>query len=90
MKILVVCGNGLGSSFMMSMNVQKAMKELNIEGTCSHTDLASAKTENADYYIGSPEIMDQLNDGKRKTIPLVNMFSLEEIKKALTTHILKG
>ncbi|WP_251548896.1 PTS sugar transporter subunit IIB [Neobacillus muris] len=90
MKILVVCGNGLGSSFMMSMNVQKAMKELNIEGTCSHTDLASAKSESADYYIGSPEIMDQLNDGSRKVISLVNMFSLDEIKKALTTNILKG
>jgi ascorbate PTS system EIIB component len=90
MKILVVCGNGLGSSFMMSMNVQKAMKELGIEGSCSHTDLASAKSENADYYIGSPEIMDQLNDGKRKVISLINMFSLDEIKKALTTHVLKG
>jgi PTS system ascorbate-specific IIB component len=90
MKILVVCGNGLGSSFMMSMNVQKAMKELNIEGTCSHTDLASAKSENADYFIGSPEIMEQLNDGKRKVISLINMFSLEEIKKALRTNILEG
>jgi PTS system ascorbate-specific IIB component len=90
MKILVVCGNGLGSSFMMSINVEKVMKELNIEGTCSHTDLASAKTENADYYIGSPEIMDQLKDGKRKIISLVNMFSIDEIKKALTTTILEG
>jgi PTS system ascorbate-specific IIB component len=90
MKILVVCGNGLGSSFMMSLNVEKVMKELNIEGTCSHTDLASAKTENADYYIGSPEIMDQLKDGKRKIISLVNMFSIDEIKKALTTTILEG
>lgn len=90
MKILVVCGNGLGSSFMMSLNVQKAMKELNIEGSCSHTDLASSKSENADYYIGSPEIMDQLNDGKRKVISLINMFSLDEIKKALTIHVLGG
>ncbi|WP_042354119.1 PTS sugar transporter subunit IIB [Bacillus rubiinfantis] len=90
MKILVVCGNGLGSSFMMSLNVQKAMKELGIEGTCNHMDLASAKSEPADFYMGSPEIMDQLNDGSRKTIPLVNMFSLDEIKKALTTHVLKG
>jgi len=26
MKILAVCGNGLGSSFMISINVNKTMK----------------------------------------------------------------
>lgn len=27
-KVLVVCGNGLGSSFIMEMNVKKALNEL--------------------------------------------------------------
>ena len=90
MKILAVCGNGLGSSFMISINVNKVMKELGIEGECKNMDLASAKSEVADYYIGSPEIMEQLQDGKRKTIPLINLVSLNEIKKALEDNILKG
>ena len=29
MKILVVCGHGLGSSFMVEMNAQEALKQLN-------------------------------------------------------------
>lgn len=90
MKILAVCGCGLGSSFMLSINVKKAMQELGIEGTCTNMDLASAKTETADYYIGSPEIMEQLQGGNRKTISIVNLVSLEEIKNALKTHILGG
>ncbi|MEQ2529251.1 PTS sugar transporter subunit IIB [Robertmurraya yapensis] len=90
MKILAVCGNGLGTSFMLSLNVNKALKELNIDGDCKNMDLASAKTEQADYYIGSPEIMDQLNDGKKKTIRVVNMVNLNEIKDALKAHILEG
>lgn len=90
MKILAVCGNGLGTSFMLSINVNKVMKELNIEGKCTNMDLASAKSESADYYIGSPEIIEQLQGGGRKTISLINMFSVNEVEKALKTHILGG
>ena len=88
MKILAVCGNGLGTSFILSMNVNKALKELNIDGECKNMDLASAKTETADYYIGSPEIMEQLQNGTKKTIAVINMVSADEIQKALSTHIL--
>ncbi|GAA4719871.1 PTS sugar transporter subunit IIB [Brevibacillus fulvus] len=87
MKILVVCGNGLGSSFIVEMNVKKALQELGIEADVSHTDLATSKTEPADYYIGSREIMDQLNDGTRKTISLLNLFDMNELKEALQANL---
>lgn len=44
-KILIVCGNGLGSSFIVEMNVKKIIKELNKEAVVSHTDLTSAKVK---------------------------------------------
>ncbi|MFC3526158.1 PTS sugar transporter subunit IIB [Marinococcus halophilus] len=50
-KILVVCGNGLGSSMMVEMNVNSILKEMNEEADVSHTDLTTAKTESADLYI---------------------------------------
>jgi PTS system ascorbate-specific IIB component len=87
MKFLVVCGNGLGSSFIVEMNVKKALKELGIEGEVSHTDLTSAKSEKADYFIGSSEIMERLNDGSRKTISLLNLFSMAELKEAIQNNI---
>lgn len=90
MKILAVCGNGLGTSFMLSIKVNGIIKELNLDATCKNMDLASAKTEQADYYIGSPEIMEQLNDGKRKTISVINLVSGDEIKGAIQKHILGG
>jgi PTS system ascorbate-specific IIB component len=89
MKILVVCGIGLGSSFIIEMNVKKVLKELGIEGEVSHTDLTTGKTEKADYYIGSPEIMEQLDNGTRKTISLTNLFSMPELTEAIKKHILK-
>jgi PTS system ascorbate-specific IIB component len=88
MKILVVCGSGLGSSFMLELNVKKATKELGIDAEVTHTDLTTAKSEPADYYIGSGDIMDQLAGDSRKTISLKNMFSMDELKQALQANIL--
>ncbi|MBO4219091.1 MAG: PTS ascorbate transporter subunit IIB, partial [Erysipelotrichaceae bacterium] len=31
-KIMCCCGSGLGSSLMVQMNIQKALKNLGIEG----------------------------------------------------------
>ena len=31
MKILVCCGSGLGSSFMIEMNIKKALQEIGVE-----------------------------------------------------------
>lgn len=47
-KVLVVCGNGLGSSFIIEMNVKKILTELGMQAEVSHTDLASSKSEQAD------------------------------------------
>ncbi len=83
-KILVVCGNGLGSSFIMEMNVKKALGELGQEAEVSHTDLASAKTEQADIYLGAKDIMDNLDDGSRQTVSLQNVMNITEIKEKLS------
>lgn len=88
-KILVVCGNGLGSSFIIEMNVKKALNELGIEAEVSHTDLTTAKSEQADYYIGSSEILENLEDGQRHVIKLSNIMDKAELKNALETNISK-
>ncbi|RNA67689.1 PTS sugar transporter subunit IIB [Alteribacter keqinensis] len=90
MKLLVVCGNGLGSSFMVEMNVKKVLNELGIDAEVSHTDLATSKTELADYYIGSRDIIMNLDDGNRKIIPLTNLMDQQELKEALQKHLQEG
>lgn len=44
-KVLIVCGNGLGSSFIVEMNVKKILAEMNKEAEVAHTDLTSAKAK---------------------------------------------
>ncbi|WP_252314771.1 PTS sugar transporter subunit IIB [Sinobaca sp. H24] len=85
-KILVVCGNG-GSSMIVSMNVQSILKDMNIEADVSHTDLTTAKTEAADLYIGSEDILGNINDGTRNVALLNNLLDKKELRTALETHL---
>ena len=40
MKIMAVCGSGLGSSFMLEMNIKKVLKKIGKEAEATHSDLA--------------------------------------------------
>ncbi|MEH6880011.1 PTS sugar transporter subunit IIB [Priestia megaterium] len=89
-KILVVCGNGLGSSFIVEMNVKKILVELGVEAQVSHTDLTTSKTEQADIYLGSVDIVNQLDDGTRTVVALQNILNQAEIKGALQKYFVEA
>jgi ascorbate PTS system EIIB component len=86
-KILVVCGNGLGSSFIIEMNVKNVLKEMGIEAEVSHTDLATSKTEKADLYLGAKDLVEALDDGMRNVAKLTNILDLDELREALKKHL---
>ena len=86
-KILIVCGNGLGSSLIVEMNVKKMLDELGKEAEVSHTDLTSAKSQVADLYIGATDIIENLNDDSRNTFALKNLLDNREIKKILEENV---
>ncbi|MGJ7922245.1 PTS sugar transporter subunit IIB [Neobacillus sp. LXY-4] len=87
-KILVVCGNGLGSSFIVEMNVKTILGQLGIDADVSHTDLTTGKSEKADLYLGSKDLISQLDDGTRTVIGLTNILDQNELKSALEAHLL--
>jgi len=43
MKILAVCGFGVGSSMVLKMTIDKVIKELGLKATAENTDLSTAK-----------------------------------------------
>ncbi|KGP91471.1 PTS lactose transporter subunit IIB [Pontibacillus chungwhensis BH030062] len=86
-KVLVVCGNGLGSSMIVEMNVKSILKDLNKEAEVSHTDLSSAKSEPADLYLGSEDIVGSLDDGSKNVVQLKNLMDKNELREALEQNI---
>lgn len=86
-KVLIVCGNGLGSSFIVEMNVKKIIAELNKQAEVSHTDLTSAKSETADIIISAKDIAEQLSGHSAQVFGLTNLLDNNKIKDILVEHL---
>ncbi|MGF1747697.1 MULTISPECIES: PTS sugar transporter subunit IIB [Vibrio] len=86
-KIMVVCGNGLGTSLMMEMAVKEVVKKIGFEAEVDHEDLSSATSSKADIWVAATDVANQLKDaGKTNVISLANIFdkvSIEEQLKAI-------
>ncbi|RLM10288.1 PTS sugar transporter subunit IIB [Gibbsiella quercinecans] len=86
-KVLIVCGNGLGSSFIVEMNVKKIVAELGKEAEVGHTDLTSAKSEKADLIISAKDIADQLAGHSAQVFGLTNLLDNARIKEILAENL---
>jgi len=86
-KVLIVCGNGLGSSFIVEMNVKKLVAELGKQAEVSHTDLTSAMSEPADLIISAKDIADRLTGHRAQVFGLTNLLDNAQIKTILAEHL---
>lgn len=84
MKIVAVCGLGVGSSLMLEMNVKKILKELGVEGEVTHTDLESAGKTEGDIFIMSKSLEDKVSVPCK--IALSNIIGHEEVKEKLAAE----
>jgi ascorbate PTS system EIIB component len=83
MKILAVCGSGLGSSFMLEMNIQDLLKELGVSGVeVEHSDLSSATADMADVFFTAKDIAEgasHLGD----IVVLESIIDMDELREKL-------
>ncbi len=86
MKIIVVCGNGLGTSLMMEMSIKAIVKELNVDAAVDHVDLGSAKGTDCDIFVGTNDIAEQLNTlaVEPRIVALDNMVDKAAMKVRLS------
>lgn len=93
LNILFVCGYGVGSSQMMEIVVQKALKNAGIEATLKHTSVGemSSMLDWADIIGISKKLLegiDTSNLAGKKVIEIVNVMDgkgiVEKIKTILS------
>ncbi|PAB59987.1 PTS sugar transporter subunit IIB [Anaeromicrobium sediminis] len=82
LKIIVVCGMGLGSSHYISMNVIDILKSHEIHANVENCDLLSAFSKEGHIFIGADYFMEQLEDQPFK-VCLDDLFDKEELEKKL-------
>lgn len=87
-KILVVCGNGLGTSLMMEMAVKEVVEKMGLDAEVDHEDLSSATSSQADIWVAAADIAVQLQEaGKENIISLINIFDKASIEEQLKAFI---
>ncbi|HBV77415.1 MULTISPECIES: PTS sugar transporter subunit IIB [Vibrio] len=83
-KIMVVCGNGLGTSLMMEMAVKEVVNKIGLVAEVEHEDLSSATSSKADIWVAATDIANQLKEaGKENIVSLSNIFDKASIEEQL-------
>lgn len=92
MKILAVCGMGLGSGLLLRMQAEKALKELGVKADLEVADIGTARAlaPTADVIITSEELAQQLGAVKPKVVTISNFIDLREMVTKLELVVGRG
>lgn len=81
MKILCVCGFGVGSSMVLKMSLDKVCKQMNIDCTTETADINSVIGMPCDAIFTSAELAEQLRGSCKAPIyTLKRYMNLDEVK----------
>lgn len=83
-KIMAVCGSGLGSSFMVEMNITEVLKELGVDNQyeASHTSLADVTNGEADIFVTAADLADSASH-LDNLIVLDSLLDKDELKRKI-------
>lgn len=90
MKIIAVCGMGIGTSVLLKLNADKVLRILGVEATVEAVDVSTAKRASVDAQIvlTTPELVDSLKGLNAEIIPINHFFDLEELTQKLSRALL--
>ncbi len=83
MHIVCVCGLGMGSSLILKMTVDKALKELGRDGhDIEHWDAGTIDSKSPDLIVTSADFQDRFA-GRKNVVFVHNVVNTAEVKAAL-------
>jgi PTS system ascorbate-specific IIB component len=89
MKIIAVCGMGIGTSVLLKMNAEKVLRQLELDATVEATDVKTAQvSRDAQIILTTPDLVSQLQGLPSEVIAIEHFFDLEEISEKLSAALL--
>ncbi|MEY2816064.1 MAG: hypothetical protein RJA78_640 [Actinomycetota bacterium] len=89
MKIIAVCGMGIGTSVLLKMNAEKVLDILGVSAEVQAADISRAKVDgpSADIILTTPELVYQLEKMPGKIVAIEHVFDLVEIREKLSAAL---
>ena len=86
MKIVAVCGMGIGTSVILKMNTEKALGRLGWDGDVEIADIGTARgaAAGADVVVTSQELADELGGLRCPVVVIQNFMNVDEIADKLS------
>ncbi|MDR0284818.1 MAG: PTS sugar transporter subunit IIB [Propionibacteriaceae bacterium] len=86
-KIVTVCGMGIGTSVLLKMNTEKALRALGLDGDweVEAADIGTARgvARTADVVFTSADLVDEIGTVKAKVVVIRNFTSVAEVTERL-------
>lgn len=88
MKILAVCGFGVGSSMILRMSLEKVFKQMGIDAEVENTDINDARGTRCDAIFTSEELLQEIKSTVTTPVYAVKKYmDLVEVKSAVEKFI---
>ncbi|ANP71571.1 MULTISPECIES: PTS sugar transporter subunit IIB [Cryobacterium] len=89
MKIVALCGVGIGTSAILKVNAERALERLDIQADVTAADIASVKLAAADAQVilTSSELVPSIGKTNADVIIIDNFFDLDELTAKLETAL---
>lgn len=85
MKIVTICGAGIGSSGILKVNAERVLRKLDIEADVIAADIASVRevADDAQVILTSAEFVDAIGSTFADVIVVENYFDTAELTAKL-------
>lgn len=90
MRIVAVCGMGIGTSVLLKMNVEKVLAQMGITATVEAADMTTARSAgfDANIVMTTPDLVPMLGGLAAEIIEVQHFFDLEELETKLSKALL--
>jgi len=86
LKIVCLCGFGMGSSLILKMSVEKAMKELGVACDVEHWAAGTMQGVVHDLAVVAEDLRDEMA-GRNNVVFVKNIINVAEVKAALKAYL---
>lgn len=94
LKVIAACGNGMGSSQIIKMKIEKVFKKLQIQVQIHHSSVGEAKTQASSYDVVfcSEALTNNFAQAAKSgtiVIGLKNLLSEQEIEQKIVENVVE-
>jgi PTS system ascorbate-specific IIB component len=84
-KIVAICGAGIGSSAILKVNAERVLRRLGIDAevVAAHVDTVVSVADDAQVILTSAEFVDAIGKTYAEVIVIDNFFDTSELERKL-------